>query len=351
MPAAVDAAPVSTGRARSAWELGVAPLLEAFPDHAGDILRAIAFAHRAPFPVPVFITGRAGAGKTTLARAISELTGRDEPLELAQRSLASIRKAVTPGQSLILDDVAPAHSRARPAMFTQIQAEVYASRNSPLNAASLVVATGEQKIDELSLQRTLATRINRRRAPREIFAQLHTTAAATARLDVHTYLEAHIPRITLRNADSAATRLALGVDIAHERRRDAALHVGGVLLRALDLDAGHSRHRMPRGDQIVVSTYAALHYALDNGALLGGRPGAGDWMLGRRDDDYLYVIPGELLPIIRAELGDSTLSSNAVAAALEERGLLYPSRQGRSIPRSINGTLTRVWRLSTTLLA
>jgi hypothetical protein len=236
-------------------------------------------------------------------------------------------------------------------MFTQIQAEVYASRNSPLNAASIVVATGEQKIDELSLQRTLATRINRRRAPREVYAQLHSPAAAAARLSVHTYLQAQIPRVTLRSADSAATRLALGVDIEHERRRDAALHVGGVLLRALDLDAGTSRHRMPREDQILVGVYAALQYALDNGGLLGGQPTAGDWVLGRRDEDYLYLIPSEILPIIRAELDDDTLTSNAVAAALEDRGVLYPSRrQGRSIPRSINGTLTRVWRLSPALL-
>ena len=352
LPPAVDVEPVSTAQARAAWETGVTPLLEAFPDHAGDILRAIAFAHRAPFPVPVFITGRPGAGKTTLARAISELTGHSDLLELPQRSLASIRKAATAGEPLILDDVAPAHSRARPAMFTQIQAEVYASRNSPLNATSIVVATGEQKIDELSLQRTLATRINRRRAPREIYAQLHSPAAAAARLSVHTYLQAQIPRVTLRSADSAAARLALGVDIEHERRRDAALHVGGVLLRALDLDAGTSRHRMPREDQIIVGVYAALQYALDNGALLGGQPTAGDWVLGRRDEDYLYLIPGEILPIVRAELDDDTLTSNAVAAALESRGLLYPSRrQGRSIPRSINGTLTRVWRLSPALLA
>ncbi len=348
---AVDVEPVSAAQARAAWGTGVAPLLEAFPDHVGDILRAIAFAHRAPFPVPVFITGRPGAGKTTLARAIGELTGRGVPLELAQRSLASIRKAAAPGEPLVLDDIAPAHSRARPAMFTQIQAEVYASRNSPLNAASLVVATGEQKIDELSLQRTLATRINRRRAPREIYAQLQSQTAAAARLSVHTYLQAQIPRVTLRNADSAAARLALGVDIEHERRRDAALHVGGVLLRALDLDAGTSRHRMPREDQILVGVYAALQYALDNGAILGGHPTAGDWVLGRRDEDYLYLIPSEILPIIRAELDDDTLTSNAVAAALEDRGLLYSSRrQGRSIPRSINGTLTRVWRLSPALL-
>ncbi|MGC5172997.1 hypothetical protein ACLQ2Q_20350 [Microbacterium sp. DT81.1] len=347
----VDAEPVSASQARAAWQTGVAPLLEAFPDHAGDILRAIAFAHRAPFPVPVFITGRAGAGKTTLARTIGELTGRSATLELPQRSLASIRKAATPGEPLVLDDAAPAHSRARPAMFTQIQAEVYASRNSPLNAASIVVATGEQKIDELSLQRTLATRINRRRAPGKVYEQLHSAAAAAARLSVHTFLQAQIPRVTLSRADSAATRLALGVDIEHERRRDAALHVGGVLLRALELDAGTSRHRMPREDSILVGVYAALQYVLDNGALLGGRATAGDWILGRRDEDYLYVIPGELMPFIRAELNDTTLTSNAVAAALENRGVLYPSRrQGRSIPRSINGTLTRVWRLSPGLL-
>lgn len=351
MSTVVDVAPISTGQARTAWQTGVAPLLDAYPDHAGDILRAIAFAHRAPFPVPVFITGRAGAGKTTLARAIGELTGRSDPVELPQRSLASIRKAATRGESLILDDIAPAGSRARPAMFTQIQGEVYASRNSPLNAAAIVVATGEQKIDELSLQRTLATRINRRRAPREIFAQLHSDAAAAARLSVHTFLQAQTPRVTLGRAASAATRLALGVDVEHERRRDAALHVGGVLLRALDLEAGTSRHRMPREDRILVGVYAALQYALDNGARLGNRDNAADWILGRRDDDYLYVIPGELMPFIRAELDDDTLTSNAVAAALEDRGLLYPSRrQGRSIPRSINGTLTRVWRLSLGLL-
>ncbi len=351
MSTVVDVTPISTGQAHTAWQAGVAPLLEAFPDHAGDILRAIAFAHRAPFPVPVFITGRAGAGKTTLARAIGDLTGRSDPLELPQRSLASIRKAATRGQALILDDIAPAASRARPAMFTQIQGEVYASRNSPLNAATLVVATGEQKIDELSLQRTLAARINRRRAPREIFAQLHSDAAAAARRDVHTYLQARIPRVTLARADDAATRLALGVDLEHERRRDAALHVGGVLLRVLDLDAGSSRRRMPREDTILVGVYAALQYALNNGAQLGGRASRGDWVLGRRDEDYLYVIPSELMPFVRAELDDDTLTSNAVAAALEDRGLLYASRrQGRSIPRSINGTLTRVWRLSPGLL-
>ena len=57
----VDLEPVSTAQARTAWHVGVAPLLDAFPTHAGAIIRAIAFAHRDPFPVPIFITGRDGA--------------------------------------------------------------------------------------------------------------------------------------------------------------------------------------------------------------------------------------------------------------------------------------------------
>jgi hypothetical protein len=352
MPSSVvDAEPVTAAQARAAWHAGVAPLLEAFPDYAGDILRAIAFSHRNPFPVPVFITGRAGAGKSTLARAIRELTGQADPLELPQLSLASIRKAATAGEALVVDDAAPMGSRARPPMFTQIQGEIYISRNSPLHAASIVVATGEQTVDELSRDRVLLARINRRRAPIEIYEQLHSDVAAGSRRTVHTYLQAQIPRITLSRADTAAWRIALGDDVAHDRRRDAALHVGHILLRSLELDAGPQRRRMSTDDQIVTAVHAALLYTLDNGASLAGGTVATDWILGRRTEDYLYVIPSELMPFIRAELNNPALTTNAVAAALERNHLLYRSRdQGRSIPRSINGTLTRVWRLSPGLL-
>lgn len=342
------AEPVSTAQARSAWHTGVEPLLEAFPDHAGDILRAVAFAHRAPFPVPLFITGRTGAGKSTLARAIGELTGQDEPIELPQLSLASIRKAVQPGRPFILDDAAPASSRARPPMFTQIEGEIYSSRNSPLRAATLVAVMGEQKVDKLSQPRVLLARINRRRAPLELYEQLHSDAAAASRRAVHTYLQTQIPLITLGNADTAAARTALSDNLAHDRRRDAAIHVGHVLLRNLDLPAGTQKHHMSEDDQIITATHAALLYALDNGATLTGDT---DWILGRRDDDYLYVIPREIMTFIRAELNAPDLTTNAVAAALERNHMLYPSTQGRSIPRSINGTLTRVWRLTPGLIA
>lgn len=344
----VDAEPVSTAQARTAWHVGVAPLLEAFPRHAGDILCAIAFAHRASFPVPVFITGRKGAGKSTLARAIGELTGQSEQFALPQRSLPSIRKAAKPGEPLVLDDVAPADSHVRPPMFTQIQGEVYSSQHSPLAVASIIAATGEQKVDELSQARTLFAPINRRQAPREIFEQLHTDAAAASRRTIHTYLQTQIPRISLDRADAAALRTARSVDLAHERRRDAALHVGQVLLRNLDLIAGNPKSHLAADDQIITATHAALLYALDNGATLTGDT---DWTLGRRDDDYLYVIPGELMPFIRAELNTPTLTTNAVSAALERNHMLYRSAQGRSIPRSINGTLTRVWRLTPGLIA
>ena len=345
----VNAEPVSTAQARTAWHTGVAPLLEAFPRHTGAILCAIAFAHRAPFPVPVFITGRKGAGKTTLARAIGELTGQSDQFTLPQRSLSSIRKAARAGEPLVLDDIAPADSRTRPPMFTQIQGEIYSSQNSPLAPVMLVAATGEQKIDELSKSRVLLAPINRRQAPREIFEQLHTEAAAASRRTVHTYLQTQIPLISLDRADAAALRTARSVDLAHERRRDAALHVGQVLLRNLDLSAGAHKPHMASDDRIITATHAALLYALDNGATLTGHT---DWTLGRRDDDYLYVIPNELMPFIRAELNTPDLTTNAVAAALERNHMLYPSRtQGRSMPRSINGTLTRVWRLTPGLIA
>lgn len=345
----VVAEPVTTAQARTAWHIGVTPLLTAFPTHAGDILRAITFAHRAHFPVPVFITGRAGAGKTTLARAIEDLTGQIEPLELPQLSLPSIRKAARAGEPIIIDDAAPASSHARPSMFTQIQGELHSSRNSPLHAASIVVATGEQKVDDLSQGRVLLARINRRRAPIEIFNQLHDDVAAASRRTVHAYLQTQIPHISLSAADNAAARLALSDDLDHDRRRDAALHVGHILLRNLDLSVGVHRTHLSADDQIIAATHAALRYALDNGATLTGST---DWTLGRRDDDYLYVIPSEIITFIRAELNAPTLTTTAVAAALERNHMLYPSRtQGRSIPRSINGTLTRVWRLSPGLIA
>ncbi|KDA04537.1 hypothetical protein DC31_06445 [Microbacterium sp. CH12i] len=345
----MDADPVSTTQARTAWHVGVDPLLTAFPTHAGDILRAIAFAHRAHFPVPVFITGRTGAGKTTLARVIGDLTGQVEPFELPQLSLLSIRKAARAGEPLIVDDAAPAGAHARPSMFTQIQGEIYSSRNSPLHAASIIVATGEQKIDELSQGRVLLARINRRRAPIEIYQQLHDAAAAASRRSVHTYLQAQIPHISLSNADNAAARIALSDHLDHGRRRDAALHIGHVLLRNLDLNVESPRPHLSADDQIITATHAALLYALDNGATLTGST---DWTIGRRDDDYLYVIPGEIITFIRAESGNPDLSTTAVAAALERNHMLYPSRtQGRSIPRSINGTLTRVWRLTPGLIA
>lgn len=344
----VDSEPVSTAQARTAWHDGVAPLLDAFPRHASDVLCAIAFAHRTSFPVPVFITGRKGAGKSTLARALSDLTGQSDQFSLPQRSLSSIRKTARPGEPLILDDIAPADSFARPPMFTQIQGEIYASQNSPLAAASIVAATGEQKVDERSQARVLFAPINRRHAPSEIFEQLHTDAAAASRRTVHNYLQTQIPLISLERADMAALRIARSVDLAHERRRDAALHVGQVLLRNLALSAGSPTHHMATDDRIITATHAALHYALDNGATLTGDT---DWTLGRRDDDYLYVIPGELIRFIRAELNAPSLTTNAVAAALERNHLLYRSSQGRSIPRSINGTLTRVWRLTPGLIA
>ena len=345
----VDAEPVPTAQARTAWLTGVSPLIEAFPRHASDILCAVAFAHRASFPVPIFITGRKGAGKSTLAQVIAELTGQSEQFELPQRTLSSIRKAARPGHPLILDDAAPAESHARPPMFTQIQGEIYSSQNSPLAAASIVAATGEQKVDELSRARVLFAPINRRTAPLEVFQKLHEDTAAASRRTVHSYLQTQIPHISLDRAETAALRTARSVDLAHERRRDAALHVGQALLRNLSLSIGTQRHSMAADDQIITATHAALLYALDNGATLTGNT---DWTLGKRDDDYLYVIPSEIIRFIRAELNAPSLTTTAVAAALERNHMLHPSRtQGRSIPRSINGTLTRVWRLSPSLIA
>ena len=281
-----DLEPISTGQARTAWHVGVAPLLEAFPAHAGAILRAIAFAHRDPFPVPIFITGREGAGKSTLARVIGELTGQADPLALPQMTLASIKKAARAGEPLIVDDAAPLQSRARPSMFTQIQGEVYVSRHSPLHASSIVVATGEQKVDPISAPRVLLTRINRRRASRDVYTQLHSAAAAASRLTVHRYLRAQIPRITLTGPDAAAHEIALNDYLAHERRRDAALHVGTRLLRSLDLDAGpNTRLWLHSDDRITTGVQAALRYAIDNGASFAGDLIPTDWILGRRDDD------------------------------------------------------------------
>jgi hypothetical protein len=347
--------PVSTAEARSAWHEGVAPLLEAFPTHAGDILRAIAFAHLAPFPVPIFITGRPGAGKSTLAHSIGELTGLPEPTKLPRLSLASVRKAAQRGTPLILDDVAPTEAtKATSGMFAQIGGEFYASVNSPLRGIPVIVATGEQTIDPLTHGRVLVAPINRRYAPREIYQQLHTDAAAAARSTVHAYLEAQVPHIRLGAADTFTLELALSESIDHDRRRNAALHVGGALLRSLLLDAGalSIRYHVSRDDQISAATRAALRYALANGASFAGDTVTTDWILGRRDRDIIYVIPGEVIPFIRAELDDPDLTSSAIAAALERNYLLYPSRkQGRTVPRSIRGTLTRVWQLTPDLIS
>lgn len=341
--------PVSAAEARSAWQQGVAPLVGAFPTHAGDILRAIAFAHLAPFPVPIFITGRPGAGKSTLATAIGELTGLSEHTKLPRLSLASVRKAAQRGTPLILDDIAPAaaSSKTTSNMFGQIGGEFYASVNSPLRGIPMIVATGEQTIDPLTHSRVLVAPINRRYAPLAIYQQLHAEAAAAARRTVHSYLAAQVSRVRLGSADTFILELALSESIDHDRRRNAALHVGGAILRALLLDAGPARYQVDRSDQIASATRAALQYALDNGASFADDANPTDWILGRRARHVIYVIPGEIIPFIRAELGDPQLTSNAIAAALERHHFLQSSStQGRSVPRSIRGTLTRVWQLT-----
>lgn len=343
---------ISDADARLAWRYGVDPLIAAFPHHAGAILRAIAFSHRDLFPVPVFVTGRAGAGKSTLAQAIAELVGLRRPFVPPQLSLASIRKAAEPGRPLIVDDAAPAGSRATPSMFTQIGGEVYVSAHSPLRQASLIVATGEQKMDPLTRNRVLLAAINRRTASREIYAQSHADDAASARATVHAYLQSKVASLVLNRSDEAIRQLAVNDYLPHDRRRNAALHVGASILRALSFDAGAPtpRYAVRRTDEITACTRVAIHYALANGASFTGDRDS-DWILGRRDPDFLYVIPSEVIAFIRAELGDEALTTNAVAKALEESHYLYPSgKQGRSIPRSVNGTLTRVWRLSPDIL-
>lgn len=57
------------GQARTAWELGVARWLETFPDYAGDILRVIASAHRAPSLSGVHHWSTR-SGKTPLVRVV-----------------------------------------------------------------------------------------------------------------------------------------------------------------------------------------------------------------------------------------------------------------------------------------
>jgi hypothetical protein len=141
--------PIPAAHARSAWPAGIAPLYEAFPDHAAGIVRAVVFTHRTTFPVPIVITGSPGSGKTTLARAIGELTGEPEPAKISTLSLHSIRRAGRRGAPLIVDDAAPADSREKHSMFNQVAGEHRGVANTPLHNPSLIVLTGEQPIDPL----------------------------------------------------------------------------------------------------------------------------------------------------------------------------------------------------------
>lgn len=339
---------------RTAWIAGTGPLLEAFPSHADRLLRAIAFAHYAPFPVPILITGRARVGKTTLMSALAELTGQLEPPPIKQLSLNGIRAAARPGQPLIVDDAAPAASQARPSMLSQIGGEVYAVRSTPLHDVSLLAASGDQSIDPHTTPRVIHVPLGSRRPIKPLRA-VGAEPATAARMLIHSHLRTYAPRVELDADARRAAALAVDPDAAHERRRGAALYVGDRVLASLGLtpSSGEASRWLEPDDRVVWALRAAVRYMRANGAVIADSTHDRDgWVIGRADGEQIMLIPSEALTFIRAELRDDSATTNALTRSLARLRLITTdTAQGGTVPMRLNGRLVRAWRMPAAVLA
>lgn len=340
MPALSE--PIPTAHARSAWAAGVDPLRKAFPKHAEQLLRAIAFSHIASLPVQIFINGGPRTGKTTLTEALADLADEQEPVQIERVSLRGIRQAVVPGQPLIIDEAAPASSNANPNMFVQLHGEIFAQYSTRLHRPSVLIATGNQPVDELTASRIIYVHLPDRPGIRALKAVGSEPAVAGRRI-VGSYLR---QRASAVDVDKAALQIVQARPLDNERRLAAALFVGDQILRSLDLDdpPGPSTAWLLPDDQVVWAVREAILYLLANGGKLVDSPtDTSDWSIGRIDEHYVYLRPAEALPFIRAAAGNDRLSTHGIAAALRRTALLETTR-GTVLAR-IDGTPARVWRI------
>lgn len=348
------AEPIPAAHARSAWAAGIAPLYAAFPDHAAAIVRAVVFTHLTTLPVPIVITGPTGSGKTTLARAIGELTGELEPTEISPLTLHGIRRAGQRGVPLIVDEAAPADSREKHSMFNQVAGEHRGVANTRLHDPSIIVLTGEQPIDPLIASRLIHIRLRRRRS-REPLRAVGAEPASAARRLLHSYLHQTIPAVVLDEDEQFGLKIATNPYLEHDRRRGAAMYVAEEILRAVHLETATtpSTDWLEPDDQVLRALRASIRYAIANGGELATSAHSdASWVIGRVDDDFTYLRPHELLPFLRVELDNPQLTTNALTRTFAKMQLLTttPARGGTR-PIKLNGALISTWPISNGFLA
>jgi energy-coupling factor transporter ATP-binding protein EcfA2 len=348
------AEPIPAAHARSAWAAGIAPLYEAFPDHAAAIVRAVVFTHLTTLPVPIIITGPTGSGKTTLARAIGELTGELEPAEISPLTLHGIRRAGRRGVPLIVDEAARADSREKHSMFNQVAGEHRGVANTRLHDPSIIVLTGEQPIDPLIASRLIHIPLRRRRS-REPFRVAGAEPASAARRILHSYLHQIIPTVVLDEDEQFGLKIATNPYLEHDRRRGAAMYVAEEILRAVHLETTTtpSTDWLEPDDQVLRALRASIRYAIANGGVLATSAHSdASWVIGRVDDDFTYLRPHELLPFLRVELDNPQLTTNALTRTFAKMQLLTttPARGGTR-PIKLNGGLISTWPISNGFLA
>ena len=339
---------IPAAHARSAWAAGIDPLREAFPPHVDRLLRAIAFSHIASLPVPVFIIGGPRSGKSTLARAIGDLAGELPRPPIARASVSGIKQAVQPGAPLIVDDAAPASSRARPGMFDQLEGETYAAFHSRLHEPSIFVATGDQPISELSASRIITIELPARPRSLRVLKAVSSEPAIAGRRYVASYLHQQAGDV---DVDDRALSIAGHRELDNLRRLGAALYAGDEILRALSLEipATPATTWLHPDDQITWAVRSALRYLLELGGQLTQAPNeTAGWPIGRIDEHHIYLRPAEALSFIRAAHGNETLSIRAIAGALRRTRLL--TTDTGTIPMRIEGRSVRVWRISKSIL-